>query len=146
MSDTSDMPTREEVGFLFGTHTGLFATAADRERMIARILALFADRFAKVTARAEAAEQALATVEAERRRLATLVETQAPLIDARNRMSEELADLRLELATARAEGVREGMEKAAGIAKSVNLFDGDFLKNSDPRVTVEAAIRAALPE
>jgi hypothetical protein len=33
-------------------------------------------------------------------------------------------------------------ERAAQMAKTVDLFDGDRLKNSDPRVTISTAIRA----
>jgi len=42
----------------------------------------------------------------------------------------------------RKKGWNDAIEAAAKAARSAELFDGDKLKNSDPRKTIEAAIRA----
>ena len=44
-------------------------------------------------------------------------------------------------AMAIARAIMAERERCARVAETVDLFDGDFLKNSDPRVTVAAAIR-----
>ncbi len=100
-------------------------------------------------ARAEAAEAALATAETERRRLANFVEQQVPQIEARNRMSEELDELRQALATAEAEGMR----KAAGIVdgllqKAGQLEDSGALRTNRIAAFTQAyaAILAAIPK
>jgi hypothetical protein len=36
-------------------------------------------------------------------------------------------------------------ERCAQVAATVDLFDGDMLKNSDPRITIAAAIRSPTP-
>ena len=59
-------------------------------------------------------------------------------------MANEIEHLRFSLSEARATGRREGMEESAKIAQHVDLFDGDKLKNSDPRETCADAIRAAM--
>lgn len=58
--------------------------------------------------------------------------------------ADEIERLRLSLSEARATGRREGLSEAAEIAQHVDLFDGDKLKNSDPRETCATAIRAAM--
>ena len=62
--------------------------------------------------------------------------------DMHGRKRTELVDV---IATAIARAImaeREAeRERCAKVAEQAELFDGDFLKNSNPRITIAAAIR-----